>query len=60
VKTYTEQFDEWFSEEKKKGLVDIKFFTMPADLKDSTIESFCREALEVLRAKKIPTTAAGF
>jgi hypothetical protein len=58
MKTYTEKLDEWFEAEKKNGLVDIKFFV--GDLKDSTVESFAREALDVLHSKKTPCAQQGF
>ena len=57
-KKYTAQFDEWFEAEKKRGLVDIKFFT--GELKDSTVETFSREALDVLASKKSFVLPEGF
>ncbi len=38
----TQKFADWFEQEKKNGLVDIKFFT--GDLSSSTTEHFFREA----------------
>jgi hypothetical protein len=58
MKTYTAQLDEWFEAEKKNGLLDMKFFV--GELKDSTVESFAREALDVLKSKKIACNQAGF
>jgi hypothetical protein len=58
MKSYTKQLDEWFEAEKKKGLLDIKFFV--GELSDSTVESFSREALDVLNSKKTSCTQQGF
>lgn len=46
MKDHSKEFNEWFEAEKKKGLLDIKFFT--GDLKDSTAEGFYEEALAFL------------
>jgi hypothetical protein len=60
MKTYTEQFDEWFEAEKQKGLVDIKFFIGELK-KDSSVEILAREALEVvLRSKKMACAQPDF
>ena len=51
MKTYTEKFEAWFEAEKAKGLLDVKFFTGKLD--DSSVETFSREALDILQSKKI-------
>lgn len=55
---YTKEFDEWFEAEKKNGLVDVKFFK--GDVKDSTVDTFAKEALDVLRCEKSSTLPRGF
>ena len=54
----TQEFDAWFAAEKQNGLVDVKFFT--GELKNSTVESFAKEALAVLRCKKTSNLPKGF
>ncbi len=38
----------WISEQKSKGLVDVKFFV--GNKEESTIESFCREVNLMLKS----------
>lgn len=48
----TAHFLDWLEEEKKKGLVDIKFFKRESDR--STVELFCAEFNQMERAPEIP------
>ena len=58
MKNYTKEFDAWFVAEKKNRLVDVKFFT--GELKDSTVETFAKEALAVLKCAKNSSLPKGF
>lgn len=44
-------FVAWYEEEKKKGLVDVKFF--PANVTESTSEAFFREVNEMLTSEEV-------
>lgn len=45
IKKASDKLNEWFQEEKKKGLVDIKFFGC---IPNGDLESACEEALHML------------
>lgn len=55
MKTYAQQLDEWFENEKKNGLVDFKV-TLNPDAKGMTVESVCKEILEAIHAPTVPLT----
>lgn len=48
--TNQQKLQEWVDEEKKKGLVDIKF--CPGNTSQSSIESFCASALAFTSARE--------
>ena len=47
----TAVFLNWISTEREKGLVDVKFFKRDTDR--STVESFCAEVNQMLRATEV-------
>ena len=47
----TEKFLAWYTEEKKKGLVDVKF--CPKETSGSTVESFFGEVNVALKSKAV-------
>ena len=46
---YTEKLTQWAEEEKKQGLVDIKFF--PGSSNQATVEEVSRSVYEALTGK---------
>lgn len=53
-KTHLDELKAWVEEEKKNGLVDVKFY--PADTSNSTVESFSGDVVAMLRGKREPVT----
>ncbi len=49
IKSAQEQLNNWFEEERKKGLVDMKFY--PGNTSQSSIESFSKCILSALEAE---------
>jgi hypothetical protein len=47
----TAEFTRWIESERQKGLVDVKFFKR--DTESSTVESFCAEVNQMLRALEV-------
>jgi sRNA-binding regulator protein Hfq len=48
--TNKEKLQQWFENEKKKGLVDVKLY--PGNTSQSSIESFCNSILGFLEARQ--------
>lgn len=48
----TAKFLEWYAQERRKGLVDLKFFSKDADA--ATIESFFSEVNAALHGEQVP------
>ena len=46
----SEKLKKWFEDEKKKGLIDVKF--CPGNISQSSIESFCGAVLGFLNARE--------
>lgn len=53
-KTELEKLQDWVESEKRKGLVDVKFF--PGNTSDATVEAFAKDANDMLHAKTVPIT----
>lgn len=50
--TYQVRLDNWFREEQKKGLVDVKFVLAPT-AKTATVEELCKEAYEMFTSPTV-------